>query len=76
MLVDVAKRACQVEFESGQSGLQVNRVVGQNESFLNWSFGRSQKILTHFAMSNKDQCLGTYLLGSIRNPRINLVQRK
>ena len=33
-LVDVAKRAGQVGFGSGQSGLRVKRVTGQNGSFL------------------------------------------
>ena len=34
-LVDVAKRAGRVGFGSGQSGLRVKRVTGQNGSFLN-----------------------------------------
>ena len=34
-LVDVAKRTGRVGFGSGQSGLRVKRVTGQNGSFLN-----------------------------------------
>ena len=33
--LDVAKRAGRVGFGSGQSGLRVKRVTGQNGSFLN-----------------------------------------
>ena len=35
----MAKRAGRVGFGSGQSGLRVKRVTGQNESFLNGSIG-------------------------------------
>ena len=39
ILLDVAKRAGRVGFGSGQSGLRVKRVTGQNWSFLNGSTG-------------------------------------
>ena len=39
MELDVAKWAGQVRFGSGQSGLRVKRVTGQNGSFLNGSIG-------------------------------------
>ena len=39
VLIDVAKWADRVGFRSGQSGLQVNQVAGQNRSFLNGSIG-------------------------------------
>ena len=35
LFLDVAKRAGRVGFGSGQSGLRVKRVTGQNGSFLN-----------------------------------------
>ena len=38
-MLDVAKRAGRVGFGSGQSGLWVKRVAGQNGTFLNGSIG-------------------------------------
>ena len=59
--LDVAKRAGRVGFGSGQSGLRVKRVTGQNGSFLNgltgllvnWVSGRvgSGRVIRKFIFS-------------------------